>query len=69
MSQQQGQQISMDDALAAFRKKCADLTDQTVLLEARAAGLERRNAELEKENAELRQRAEAPQESTHDGPR
>lgn len=45
------QQISIEDALAAFRKKCADLTDANVLLEARAAGLERRVAELEAASA------------------
>ncbi|HEY9353693.1 MAG TPA: hypothetical protein VIP28_10595 [Nocardioides sp.] len=41
------QQISIEDALAAFRKKCADLIDANVLLEARNTVLERRVAELE----------------------
>jgi prefoldin subunit 5 len=46
------QQIAIEDALAAFRKKCADLTDANVLLEARAAVLERRIAELEHQLAQ-----------------
>jgi hypothetical protein len=47
------QQISIEDALAAFRKKCSELIDANVLLEARAAGLDRRVAELEAENTRL----------------
>jgi hypothetical protein len=43
------QQISIEEALGAFRKKCGDLIDANVLLEAQAAVLERRVAELERE--------------------
>jgi len=59
-----GQQIDMEDALQAFRKKCADLSDTNVLLEARASGLERRISELEEENASLRQQQELPHVGT-----
>lgn len=63
MGQDQGQaqQISVEDALAAFRKRCADLSDTNVLLEARAAGLQRRITELEAEVGDLRRQAELPQ--------
>ncbi|MYS15159.1 hypothetical protein [Streptomyces sp. SID4982] len=40
------QQISIEDALAAFQKKCNDLLHANVLLEAHANLLERENAEL-----------------------
>lgn len=56
-----GQQIDMEDALQAFRKKCADLSDTNVLLEARASGLERRVTQLEEENGRLRQQLDLPQ--------
>ncbi|ARX81514.1 hypothetical protein SMD44_00912 [Streptomyces alboflavus] len=41
------QQIPIEDALDAFRKKCGELLDANVLLEARAISLERRVEELE----------------------
>jgi hypothetical protein len=42
-----GRQISMEAGLEAFRKKCADLLEANVLLEAQLA-------EVEKENEQLR---------------
>lgn len=42
-----GQQISMDDALAAFREQHGKLADENVLLRAQVTGLERRIAELQ----------------------
>lgn len=42
-----GQQISIDDALAAFREQHGKLADENVLLRAQVTGLERRIAELE----------------------
>ncbi|MFJ4926830.1 hypothetical protein [Streptomyces sp. NPDC088736] len=49
-----GQQISIDDALDAFRKKAADLADANILLEARATGLERDLAAARKEIEQLK---------------
>lgn len=61
-----GQQISIDAALAGFRKKCSELIDANVLLEVRAGALEARVAELEEENARLRADPE-PQPVSHEG--
>ncbi|MET8826109.1 hypothetical protein ABZX40_13635 [Streptomyces sp. NPDC004610] len=63
MNQPQGQQVSMEDALAAFRQRCGELADENVLLKARAASLERQITGLEAENARLR---ETPQPSPAD---
>lgn len=41
------QQISMEDALAAFREQHGKVVDENVLLRAQVAGLKRRLAELE----------------------
>jgi prefoldin subunit 5 len=46
-------QISMDAALAAYRRKCADLLDANILLEAQLA-------EVEAECEQLRAAAPAP---------
>ncbi|MER5750610.1 hypothetical protein [Streptomyces sp. NPDC002088] len=43
------QQISIDDALAAFRESHGKLADENVLLRAQVAGLERRVGELEQQ--------------------
>lgn len=50
-----GQQISVEDALEAFRKRHGEVADENVLLRFHATRLEQRVAELERENAELRQ--------------
>ncbi|MGW0575107.1 hypothetical protein ACWD25_03875 [Streptomyces sp. NPDC002920] len=44
-----GQQISIDDALAAFREQHGKLADENVLLRAQVTGLERRVSELEQQ--------------------
>lgn len=44
-----GQQISIDDALAAFRESHGKLADENVLLRAQVAVLERRVSELEQQ--------------------
>ncbi|MEU1787124.1 hypothetical protein ABZ553_14865 [Streptomyces sparsogenes] len=49
-------QISLETALGAFRKKCADLLDANVLLEARVT-------ELEAEVEQLRPQASAGAET------
>lgn len=41
-----GRQISMEAGLAAYRKKCSELFDANVLLEAQLAELEQENAQL-----------------------
>lgn len=46
-----GQQISIEDALAAFREQHGKLADENVLLRAQVAGLERRVSELEQQPA------------------
>lgn len=43
------QQISIEDALAAFRDSHGKLADENVLLRAQVAGLERRVNELERQ--------------------
>lgn len=55
-----GQQISIEAALAGFRKKCGELIDANVLLEVRAEELEARVAALEEEKVKL-QGEPAPQ--------
>lgn len=52
-----GQQISVEAALAAFRQRCSELSDENVLLKARADELE---AELDKVRPS--QQAAAPDE-------
>ncbi|MEU6365778.1 hypothetical protein ABZ876_08480 [Streptomyces sp. NPDC046931] len=52
------QQISVEDALEAFRKRHGEVADENVLLRAQAAGLERRVAELEGEVARLQGEAQ-----------
>lgn len=52
------QQISVDDALEAFRKRHSDLADENVLLRAQVTGLERRLADAEKQAADARAEAE-----------
>lgn len=47
-------QISVDDALEAFRKRHGEVADENVLLRAQVSGLERRVAELEAENEQLK---------------
>jgi phage shock protein A len=42
-----GQQISVEDALAAFREQYGKVADENVLLRAQASQLERRVKELE----------------------
>lgn len=54
-----GQQISLEAALAGFRRKAADLLDENVLLGARIT-------ELEEENARLREAPPADQSSPAD---
>lgn len=49
------QQISMDDALEAFRKRHGEVADENVLLRAQVAGLERQLAAAREENARLQQ--------------
>ncbi len=41
-----GQKITIEAALAAFRKKCGELLEETVLLKARVTELEEENAHL-----------------------
>jgi CII-binding regulator of phage lambda lysogenization HflD len=53
------QQVSVEDALIVFRRKCSELTDANALLEARAVGLERQVSQLETANAELMKSLEA----------
>jgi cell division protein FtsB len=48
------QQISVEDALAAFREQHGKLADENVLLRAQATGLERERDEALAENARLR---------------
>jgi len=43
------QQISIEDALAAFREQHGKVVDENVLLRAQVAGLERRVGELEQQ--------------------
>ena len=64
-----GQQISIEDALAAFRRRYGEAADENVLLRAQVDSLERRIAELEQERSGLRAQAEQPQESAFDEPR
>ncbi len=52
-----GQQISIEDALAAFRKRHGEVADENVLLRAQVAGLERQLTEAQEENARLQQQA------------
>lgn len=54
------QQISVEDALAAFREQHGKVVDENVLLRAQAAGLERELAESRAENARLRGAQPAP---------
>lgn len=51
-------QISMEAGLAAFRKKCADLLDANVLLEAQVADLEAENARLREQVAAAPEQAD-----------
>ncbi len=55
-----GQQISIEDALAAFREGHGKLADENVLLRAQVAGLERQLAEAQEENARLQQAGSVP---------
>ena len=57
------QQISVEAALEAFRKRHGELADENVLLRAQAVELERRVAELEAENNRLQPNAEPPTEA------
>lgn len=54
---QQGQQISVEDALPVFRQRCGELFDETLLLRAKVAGLERQLAAAQEENQRLHQAA------------
>lgn len=54
------QQISVEDALAAFREQHGKLADENVLLRAQAAGLERERDEARAENARLQAAAQQP---------
>lgn len=49
-----GQQISVEDALDAFRKRHGEVADENVLLRAQVAGLERQLAVAQEENDRLR---------------
>ncbi|MEV6504782.1 hypothetical protein AB0M61_01505 [Streptomyces sp. NPDC051642] len=49
------QQISVEDALAAFREQHGKVVDENVLLRAQATGLERELAETRAENTRLRE--------------
>lgn len=68
-----GQQISIEAALGAFRRKYGEAADENVLLHARVAELEQENAELRAARdgqGELAQRAaEQPATPYLDGDR
>jgi regulator of replication initiation timing len=51
------QQISVEDALEAFRKRHGELADENVLLRASISGLERQLSAALEENQLLRQAA------------
>jgi phage shock protein A len=51
------QQISIEDALDAFRKRHGEVADENVLLRAQVSRLERELAEAQQENARLQQDA------------
>jgi phage shock protein A len=51
--QAQAGQISIEDALEAFRKRHSEVADENVLLRAQIGNLERRVAELERQNSLL----------------
>jgi regulator of replication initiation timing len=53
------QQISVEDALDAFRKRHGEVADENVLLRAQVAGLERRLSDALQENERLHQAAAA----------
>jgi regulator of replication initiation timing len=53
------QQISVEDALDAFRKRHGEVADENVLLRAQVAGLERRLSDALQENERLQQAAAA----------
>lgn len=52
-AQTQAGQISIEDALEAFRKRHGEVADENVLLRAQIARFERRVAELERQNSLL----------------
>jgi hypothetical protein len=52
-TQQQGQQIPVDDAFPVYRQKCAELFDETLLLRSKVAWLERELAAAREENQRL----------------
>jgi hypothetical protein len=54
------QQISVEDALAAFRESHGKLSDENILLRAQAAGLERELAAAREEIARLQQARSDP---------
>lgn len=49
------QQISVEDALDAFRKRHGEIADENVLLRAQVAGLERELAAAREENGRLKE--------------
>jgi hypothetical protein len=61
-----GQQISIEDALAAFRKRYGEVADENVLLRAHVSILEQRVAALEEENAGFLSAAQGPAASDSD---
>lgn len=77
------QQVSIEDALEAFRTRYGEVADENVLLRAQVAGLQRRLGELEQQlptqsppsgGPDLAAQppfptAEEPQELVYDGPR
>lgn len=62
------QQISMEDALAAFREQHGKVADENVLLRAQVAGLERRVTELEQENGHLQSVTSQPRVRESESP-
>ncbi|MFI6854476.1 hypothetical protein [Streptomyces sp. NPDC050416] len=63
-----GQQISIEDALEAFRKRHGEVADENVLLRAQVAVLERRVEELEQQNSLLQGASQRPSPGESESP-
>lgn len=59
-TQQQSQQIPVDDAFPVYRQRCGELFDETLLLRSKVAWLERELAAAREENQRLQAAAGQP---------